>query len=404
MLNKIGIIKRAALLSLLLLGGCATNYQDYEGDRLPADQNVILRSQQVKHPYDPFGGGRSNDYPAVMRIDDKKLFIRGGAMHLQPGRHELEVAYIPGFANGGVLLMLADYMAGDHFEWAQHPARKRAFSVDFKPGGRYHLQAKPIRDKDGGIMAADFSIVDLDTKEILAADQGRYDPERDRRRFHLSTTEEPGRLIVQTYQRSSDSGFATYLVKINDREPLTISDAGESEFILDPGDHQIRFSYGGEEQFDKPVKPGDSNVITVSITPGSTQKIHYKGHAWGRGGIFPRPPAEMDGYETAKAALARYDEKTKSAASPNEPRTYTIIGREIPRTEFLPLAGDFYYLLLTPKAGTHATKVGRKDYRIKIPKFDDGSTYLFLLDASDPKRLSMSYFNKKFADELGYSF
>lgn len=404
MLNKIGIIKRAILLNLLLLGGCATSYQQYDGDRLPADQNVILRSKQVKHPYDPFGGGRSSDYPVVLRIDDDDLVVRYAAMHLQPGPHQLKVAYLPGFATGGALPMLLDYWGGDHVEWAQHPARKRTLSVDFKPGGRYELQVTPIRDTEGGIMAADFSIVDLDTKEILAADQGRYDPERDRRRFNLSTTEEPGRLIVQTYQRFSDSGFTNYLVKINDREPLAISDAGESEFILEPGDHQVRFSYAGEEQFDKPVKPGDSNVLTVSVTPGSTQKIHYKGHAWGRGGIFPRPPAEMDGYETAKAALASYDEKTKYAASSSERRSYAIIGREIPRTEFSPLASDFYYLLLRPKAGTHAIKVGRKDYRIKIPKFDDGSTYLFLLDASDPKRLSMSYFNKKFADELGYSF
>ncbi|MGI1680178.1 MAG: hypothetical protein K6L75_15670 [Cellvibrionaceae bacterium] len=418
------ITKTILLIScLFLLNACVSPpFHYYAGEPLPLSEVAIVeRGVIFVENTDPFSGVfyKGSEYE---RYDEVHLFSVNGERipskkdgykklpdnfqtALKPGGYDIQVIYVPGnFAGGGLLFYALDAAVSQRGFWPLHPARNRKIQVNFEAGKTYRLAAITSNDTEGSISSADFAVINVTDNIVLGEDQGRFDPERDRAVYDLSDGSQSGELVITAHQGMANSTFESYLVKIDEREPTPIADTGVSLFKLPIGQHQVRI-FPRLDSFEKPVKEGDSNVASVEITSNSQTEIYYQSTIGnGRGTIYFRPIKEHYAYERAKKYLSKLDValSEKKSSSARQDRDYSLKEKTVGEIPFSPLGNKQYWLKTKVSEKMRKIQIGRSSFSIEIPSYEEGKTYVFLLDARNRTKFILSYFDYEYLAELGY--
>jgi len=120
------VVLTVSLCALLFLVGCATQYQAYEGQKLPSDKVAVVKGNLNVLP-----GGSS---VSISSVDGKPLSPYQQSVEILPGTHVLGVQYRLNLAGG----LVAD----------------GRIAIDSQAGKRYQIDSK----KDGDLVT--FSVVE----------------------------------------------------------------------------------------------------------------------------------------------------------------------------------------------------------------------------------------------------
>jgi len=347
----------------------------------------------------------------VFAIDGDVLPKEYSTVKLAQGEHEITVRGLPhGITSGGLLWYALDqmYAAKRRADWSQHPARKRTLRVELSGGRTYNLTAETILDDEGSLAALDFYLRDSKSNEVVGGEQGNFDPERDRIRLDLSGGADAGRVIISSYASLVDPQvYDTFYFTIDGGEIYQAIEGGDSEIALAPGRHVFRF-FRREKYFSDPVETDDPNIATVDVVSGKSVHLYYKSGVaiFMKGRVYPRPKHEFEGAARAMSAIAAL--KEAMAGELVEPknarkRAYVLkVGGKKYKMEHLGKQQFRADVSVEPRF--RMGEIDERGFDVDVPFADRGATYIFILDARRPEAPGISYFNRRYLEETGYSF
>ncbi|MGH1469759.1 MAG: hypothetical protein ACRBCS_01090 [Cellvibrionaceae bacterium] len=133
------------------------------------------------------------------------------------------------------------------------------------------------------------------------------------------------------------------------------------------------------------------SVKTASVSAKSMTPIRKTDLALGN-----LSAADSEGLEIAREQMALLED-LKGGLDNNKPFFDRLVlsGRSIENpVKMEHLHQEQYAAETIVEAGRQLVKVNSKKFRIVIPESDDGETYMFYIDASNPQRLQLTFFKK----------